>query len=110
MLTPKQRTTQQRKSLEVWCKELAREAQDKGVSYRHVIQMIDIDWTQESVKAMVRSVGKAMYKKNSTADLTTIELIEARNIVDKAFLEHGIKIDFPSFEEQEFTKYYSNHK
>lgn len=106
-MTEKQRTSQQRKALQVWCRELARESQAQGLSARVIMEKIQIDWTEDMVKAMVRNIGEAMTGKKSTADLTTIELTNACREVDKIFLERGINISFPNLEEQEFINHYS---
>lgn len=105
--TTKQRSLKQNASLHKWCDELARECSHKGVSYKAVVQNIQVDWTPEAVKGIIRAVLKAMYKKDSTADATTIELTNACREVDKIFLEQGISIGFPSLEEDEFIKHYN---
>jgi len=102
-----QRTSQQNKALHIWCEELARESQAQGISYKAVVQNMSVDWTPEAVKGIIRAVAKAMYKKDSTADLSTIELTNVCKEVDKIFLEQGININFPSFEEKEFVNYYN---
>jgi hypothetical protein len=108
MKIEKQRTNQQNKALHKWCDELARECSHKGVSYKAVVQNMEVDWTPEAVKGIIRAVLKAMYKKDSTADATTVELTNACKEVDKIFLEQGILIGFPSLEEDEFIKHYTN--
>jgi hypothetical protein len=68
---------------------------------------MEVDWTPEAVKGIIRAVLKAMYNKNSTADATTTELTNACREVDKIFLERGINIGFPNLDDKEFMSYYS---
>ena len=105
--TGKKRTNKQNASLHLWCTELAREASNQGVSLKVVMANLECDWTPEAVKGIIRAVLKAMYKKDSTADATTVELTNACKEVDKIFLEQCVNIGFPSFEEQEFINHYS---
>ncbi len=103
----KQRTLKQNKSLHKFCTELAQEANNHGVSMRAVMENITCDWSMESVKSIVHAISKAKYNKTSTADLTTKELSDCCAEVQKIFLEQGVLVNFPSFEEQEFINYYS---
>lgn len=105
--TYKKRTLKQNASMHVWCDELARECNHKGVSYKAVVQNLEVNWTPEAVKGIIQAVAYAMYGTHHTSELTTKQLSEACREVDKIFLEQGVNIDFPSFEEKEFTKYYS---
>lgn len=105
---PKQRTKKQNASLHVWCEELARECQHKGISYKAVVQNIEVNWTPEAVKGIIQAVAYAMYGTHHTSELTTKQLSDACKEVDKIFLEQGINILFPSLEEQEFINHYNN--
>lgn len=107
--TYKQRTKKQNSSLHAWCNELARECNHKGVSYKAVVQNLEVNWTPEAVKGIIQAVAFAMYGTNHTSELTTKQLSEACKEVDRIFLEHGVNIIFPSFQEQEFIKHYSKY-
>lgn len=108
-MVDKQRTGKQNNSLHKWCTELADEANAHGISYKAMVEDLTVDWTMQSVKSIIHAIGKAKYGKTSTADYTTIELKEVCKEVDKLFLEQGIHINFPSFEETEFIKHYTNN-
>ena len=103
----KQRTSQQNKALHKFCEELAQEANNHGISMKAVVQDLQVDWSMQAVKSIIHAISKAKYNKTSTADLTTKELSDCCQEVQKIFLEQGVLINFPSFEEQEFIKYYS---
>lgn len=105
----KKRTLKQNASLHVWIEELARECNHKGVSYKAVVQNLEVNWTPEAVKGIIQAVAYAMYSTHHTSELTTKQLSEACKEVDKIFLEQGVNIIFPSFEEAEFIKHYSNN-
>lgn len=105
----KQRTPQQNKALHKWCDELARESQAQGISYKAVVQNIQVDWTPEAVKGIIRAILKAMYKKDSTADATTVELTNACKEVDKIFLEQGINISFPDLSTNNMIETYATY-
>lgn len=103
----KKRTLKQNSSLHKWVYELARECNYKGVSYKAVVQNLEVNWTPEAVKGIIQAVAFAMYGTNHTSELTTKQLSEACKEVDKIFLEQGVNIIFPNLEEQEFIKHYS---
>jgi len=106
-MVDRQRTIQQNKSLHKFCDELAKEANNHGVSMKAVVQDLQVDWSMESVKSIVHAISKAKYGKTSTADLTTKELSDCCEEVQKIFLEQGVHVEFPSFENKEFVDYYS---
>lgn len=81
----KARTGQQRKSLEVYCREMARTLRDSGQTYttfiKHVSSKgVDVDWTQENFKDAFRMYGvfmypdKAIVKKDGTKTIQTSKL------------------------------------
>ena len=65
-----QRTSQQRKSLELWCRLLSEDLNAAGLDQRKVLKpSIAIPWNQPSVKEQLfRPVFKAMTGLESTAD------------------------------------------
>lgn len=110
-MNEKQRSQAQNRSLHKWCTELAQEANQHGVSYKAVVENLSVDWTMESVKAIIHAIGKSMYGKTSTADFTTVELTNVCKEVDKLFLEQGINILFPALSNENLIETYADkHK
>ena len=97
------RTSQQRKALEVFCRELANELNAQGITQGKFTSALEIDNSQESVKSAFREMGFRKYLANSTADLSTIELQSIYEEVMRVIAMHpewNVKhIPFPSEEE-----------
>ena len=76
--TPKQRTDQQRKSIEVFCKLLAESLNMAGLEMKVVLKPSHkIWWTQESVKEnILKPMIKAMFGKESTTELEKLGQID----------------------------------
>lgn len=98
-----QRTDQQRKALEVFCKLLADTLNEAGLDQRKVLKpSIAIPWTQEAVKEQLwRPIQVALYNKRSTTELTKQELDPVhetlmRHLGQTFHIEH---IPFPSHED-----------
>ncbi len=106
MVENKPRSLQQNKALHKWCDELARECQSIGVPYKVIVQNLQIDWTPEAIKSIIQAVLKAMYGINKTSEATTVQLSSACKEVDRIFLEQGVNISFPSFEDKNFNEHY----
>ena len=84
------RTSQQRKSLELWCRLLSEDLNKAGLDQRKVLKpSIAIPWNQPSVKEQLfRPVFKAMTGLESTADAETgdynkVYEVLARHLGDK---------------------------
>jgi len=103
----KKRTLQQNKALHKFCTELANEANNHGISMKAVVQNLEVDWSMESIKSIIHAISKAKYGKTSTADLSTRELSDVCEEVQKIFLGFGVYVTFPSYEQLEFDNYYS---
>jgi|ERR1035437_9464323 hypothetical protein len=95
-LTPKQRSDQERKALEVYCREVAVECNNAGIGVRDFMKYFEIDMTQEFVKSVIRAVGFAKYGKASTKDLTHAELEGCWEEVNRRISVDGLYIPFPS--------------
>ena len=100
----KKRTGQQRKSFEVFCKELAEALNEKGITQGKFASCFEVDNTQQSVKSVLREAGLIKYLKKSTADWTTTEIQEMYEETMRVIAMHpewGVAhINFPSQEEQ----------
>jgi len=84
------RTSQQRKSLELWCRLLSEDLNKAGLDQRKVLKpSIAIPWGQESVKQQLfKPILKAMTGLESTADAETgdyskVYEVLARHLGDK---------------------------
>ena len=65
----------------------------------------DIPWSMNSLKAVFREIGLIMFDKESTADLTTIEVQKVYQVFDLRFREiTGIGFEWPSIESMQFEK------
>jgi len=90
------RTQQQNKSLHRFCTELAQELNNAGVTVEAVMKDLQADFTMETVKMMWRAFAKAKYGKESTAELTTKQINEVYEEVNRHVAQFGIHLDFPN--------------
>lgn len=99
-----QRTNQQRKAIEVYCKLLAEALDREGVTLQNVtarIKKAEIRPTQENIKEVVfKPMCQALLNKQSTTELTTAEVDRVYEMVN-AFVgrEWGLHIPFPKMED-----------
>ena len=97
------RTGQQRKSFEVFCKELAEALNEQGITQGKFASCFEVDNTQQSVKAVLREAGLMKYLKKSTAEWSIQEIQEIYKEAMRVIAMHpewGVKyIPFPSQEE-----------
>lgn len=97
----KQRTLQQNKSLHALFGNLAQELNDSGLDQRKVLkESVDIPWTPEAIKEQIwRPVQKAMLQKESTTQLTTKEIDEVFDVINRHLGDKfGLHVAFPSIE------------
>lgn len=97
----KQRSPSQRASLEVYCKSIAKKMNDSGTSQKQLVgsfkEGFELPVSNHMIKDIFREVGKAMFKKESTADLSTTEINEVHMVVDQRFGEvAGVTAPWPS--------------
>jgi hypothetical protein len=99
-----QRTPRQNNALHLFFSLLAEELNAGGYDMRKVIrEAIDIPWTPYSVKEYLwRPVQKAQLGKKSTTKLTTKEIDQVYDTVNRVIGERtGVHVDFPSIEMME---------
>jgi hypothetical protein len=100
--TGQQRSSQQQKAIEVYCRELADTLNKSGLDQRKVMDFmregVEIPWTQSSVKeALWRTVQIASIGKKSTADLHRDEVCKVYDILNRWTSEKiGVSVIFPS--------------
>ena len=102
----KQRSKPQNNSLHKYCTDVANLLKEHGITLTTFYQNIDVDPTMESVKALWRTIATAKYGKISTTELTTVELQEVFEEVNRHIAQWGIHVPWPSAEEQSFNQYF----
>jgi len=99
------RTMKQNRALHKWCGEMARQLNESGIAISLVFRNIEADYSMELVKALWRAFAKAKYGKDSTTQLTTKEITDIYDEVNRHFSKFGIEhLPFPS-QELETLKY-----
>lgn len=96
-----QRTNQQSKALHLFFKHLAEELNSAGLDMRIVLKpSYQIWWTPESIKENIwKPVQEAMYKKQSTTELTKKEIDKVYEQINQLLAEKwGVSVPFPSNE------------
>ena len=104
-LEPKQypqRTKQQNKALHVLFQLLADELNTAGLDMRKTLKPgVDIPWGPVAIKEfMWRPIMEAQLGKRSTTEMTTVEIDEVFDTINKHLGERfGLHVPFPSIEE-----------
>lgn len=97
----KQRTDKQNRSLHLYFTQLAEILNDAGLDMRKTLKPeIEIPWSGKSIKEYLwRPIMKAQLNKESTTELTTKEIDEVFDVINRLLGEKfGLHIDFPSIE------------
>ena len=97
------RTITQNAAMHKYFAIMAEKLQDSGHDQKSIIgsfrEGFSLPATPAMIKEIFREVGKAMFKKDSTADLTTVEIQKVYEAVDQRFGEvTGCRSDWPSNE------------
>ena len=94
-----QRTSQQNKSLHLYCEMLYEELGLAGITQKKFLQAMDeVNNSPQSIKAVFREYGRVKYGKNSTADLTTKEMSDIYEEFNRNLAKIGIHVPWPSVE------------
>lgn len=97
----KQRTLQQNKALWKYFELLAQEFSDHGLDMKKVLKPeIDIPWNKDTVcEFLFKPIMKAQLGKESTTELTTKEIDQIFDVINKHLgQQFGLHVDFPSVE------------
>lgn len=98
MKEEKQRTIRQNNALHKMFEILADELNDCGMYVSNVIKL-DAPWNKDRVKELIwRETQKFMTGKTSTTELTTEEIDQVFEVIQKALAEKGIELFFPSIQ------------
>lgn len=95
------RTHQQNKALHVLFNLLAETLNDNNLDMRRTLKPeVNIEWSGQSVKEYLwRPIQKAQLGKKSTTELTTIEIDQVFDTINKHLGERfGLHVPFPSIE------------
>jgi len=97
------RTPQQRKAIEVYCRKLADALNNAGYTVNdQVVLRLPVSWTQENIKElMFKQIMTALYpEKESTTQLDTDEVSEVYENLNLAVSERtGVSVAWPCEEE-----------
>lgn len=97
----KQRTNKQSRALHLWCKMLAEELNEAGLTIEKTLTgKAEILWHKDTVKQILfKQIMKKYTLKTSTTQLTTKELIDTAEQLTKYLAEqHGLLVEFPSIQ------------
>jgi hypothetical protein len=92
------RTLPQNNSIHLWFEHIAQELNNAGYEQKLTIGTVDVPWSKESVKWMFKKIARAQFDKGHTSELTTKELTEVSETLNRVLAEKGIHITFPSAE------------
>lgn len=90
------RTAKQNNSIHLWFEEVARELNDRGIDMRVLVKDLQVTHTKESVKGIWKAIGEAKYGKDSTTQLTSKEIDEIYDEMNRLLAMHDIHIPFPN--------------
>src|SRR3990167_8375392 len=94
------RSSAQNDALHVYFRQIAEELNEKGLDLVQTLPKVDIPWTEKLVKeALWRPIQKTWVGKESTTRLTTTDIDEVYDIVNKWLAGLGIHIPFPTQDE-----------
>ena len=95
---PQKRSLNQNSALHLYFEMVEQEAREKGLTMDMIIKKPnELPITRHLLKDLFRLIGKTMYKKESTADLTKEELSEVVETFQKIVAERlDVTIPFPS--------------
>lgn len=100
----KQRTKPQNRSIHKVCRMLSEGLNNKGQYMVRALKVlrkspeVEIPWTPEEVKRLLwRPVQKAMFDTESTTELSTIQVSQVFEVLNKNLAEKlGVSCEFPS--------------
>ena len=96
----KQRTDKQNRSLHKYLRELASALNDAGLEMHVAFKDIEVPWNEHILKSFWKKIESAYTGKTSTTEMSTKQVTEIYEIVNRHFSQWGVSIPFPSLEEQ----------
>ncbi len=113
----KTRTNQQRKALQVYCREMAKRLNESGSSFdkfiRHIAECgLSVSWTEDNFKEAFKMYGGGMFPEKVTGETTNgIPIISTKNLDTKETIDlyeltnermsflYGVGMQWPSKED-----------
>lgn len=97
----KQRTIIQNRALHLYFQLVADTLNDAGLDMRAVLKPeVEIPWSKDTVKNYLwRPIQEIQLRKKSTTELTTKEIDEIFETMNRHLAKHGVHEPFPSIEE-----------
>lgn len=105
MTSTDKRTNLQNRSIHSWFDEVSRELNLAGIDFKVLVDSLRVDATPELVKSVFRQIGYAKFEKKSTAELTSKELQECWEEMNRLLASVGVHCPF---HEQTSTESYMN--
>ena len=96
------RTDLQNRALHLYCEQVAEALNAAGISYKMLLEGMEITNTMESTKNLFRLIGGAKFNKYSTADYTTKQLMEIFEDFNEIIARKGVHVDWPSSDPQNY--------
>ncbi len=100
----KQRTLRQSRAMHQYFKMVSDEARNTGITFSEFIRLrprLEMPWTPERAKEIWKTAQMHMFGTTSTRDLTTGQIDQVYDVVNKVLGEIlHFNIPFPSIEEQ----------
>lgn len=94
------RTILQNASMHLYFEHLAQSLNDAGFDMKKVLEMkeVDVPWNKDMVKEVLwKGIQRAMFDKDSTTDLTTVEISEVYKVLDRHTSEKlEIHVEWPN--------------
>ena len=98
------RTAQQNKSLHSTLRDMASQLNDAGFNFSEIMKHIaekglKVPYTEENLKQLFSAIATAMYNKESTTELTTVEMQEVWKVMaNRIGVFTGINVEWHSNE------------
>ena len=96
----KQRTITQNNSLHLYLRELAEALNISGLEMHIAFKDIEVPWNEHILKSFWKKIESVHVNKTSTTEMSTKEVTEIYEIINRHFAQWGVHIPWPSVEEQ----------
>ena len=107
-MQPKPRTSSQNKALHKFCDDVAMILINHGITMKIFMKDFEVEHTGESVKSVVKAIGKQKYNLKSTSEYSTTQLSETCEELIRHLAKMGIDVNFPSAEWRDMLTRYSS--
>jgi len=94
----KQRTLAQNRALHKYCQEVSDVLNESGIAQSVFYRNVEADYTMENIKELWRSFAFTKYGKKSTTELTSKEVTQVFEEVNRHIAQFGLHVGFPSQE------------